>query len=420
MRIYADLHVHSKYSRATSKDMDIETMARYGGYKGITLLGTGDFTHPHYFLELKAQLESNGSGLFVLKNKKSAMHFMLTTEVSNVYQYKNQLRRIHTLIFVPSFEAAEKINSVLSIRGKLHVDGRPVFGFSAEALAAMVFDAAPDAFLVPAHAWTPWFSVFGAHSGFNSLEECFGKMASSIKAIETGLSSDPAMNWRVSSLDGISCISNSDAHSPRRIGREANVLDTDMSYWAIIQAIVEKNKNTFLQTLEFFPEEGKYHYDGHRNCNVLFAPEDSRRRDNICPVCKKKLTIGVMHRVEELADREVGFIRQDAIPFEYVIPLDEIISECLAVGVDSKAVREEYLRLIHAGTSEFHILLDASFEELSSYASPFLVEGIMRVRERRIAIIPGHDGVYGTISIFSPDEKNEGSFVKKQVQGELF
>ncbi len=413
MKFIADFHVHSKYSRATSKDMDVESMAKWAGLKGVNLLGTGDFTHPFYFAGLKQKLEPSGNGLFTLKKEyrqnaqQGNVHFMLTTEVSNMYQQGGGSRRIHTMIFAPDFKVVEKINSELSELGKLSSDGRPIFGFSAKELVEIITDVSDECFLVPAHAWTPWFSIFGANSGFDSIEECFEEQSRHISCIETGLSSDPQMNWRLSALDKICLISDSDAHSPNRIGREANVFDCDMDYKEIIKAIKNKDKDKFLFTIEFFPEEGKYHFDGHRNCEILFSPAESRKTKNICPVCGRKLTIGVMHRVEALADRPEGFVPENAIPYKHLIPLMEIVAEALGQGVETKGVENEYLKLVSTYGSEFRILLDLSLEELEKSTPPKILEGIKRVREGNLQIIPGHDGVYGKIQIFGEKEKEE-------------
>jgi len=413
MKFIADFHVHSKYSRATSKDMDVENMAKWASLKGVGLLGTGDFTHPFYFAELKQKLRPLGNGLFALKKEycqnvsQSDINFMLTTEVSNMFQQGGGSRRIHTMIFAPNFEVVEKINSELSELGKLSSDGRPIFGFSAKELVEIITDVSDECFLVPAHAWTPWFSVFGANSGFDSIEECFEEQSKHISCIETGLSSDPQMNWRLSSLDKICLVSNSDAHSPSRIGREANVFDCEMDFKEIIKTIKTKDKEKFLFTIEFFPEEGKYHFDGHRNCGILFSPTESRKNKNICPVCGRKLTVGVMHRVEALADRPKGFVPSNAIPCKHLVPLIEIIGEALNQGVETKAVENEYLKIVSTYGSEFRILLDLSLEELEKSTPPKILEGIKRVREENISITPGFDGVYGKIQIFEEKEKEE-------------
>jgi uncharacterized protein (TIGR00375 family) len=406
MRFIADFHLHSKFSRATSRDMEVEALARWGKKKGISLLGTGDFTHPTYFAELRSKLIPLGNGLLELKKGEKGMKFILTTEVSNIYSQNGKVRRIHNLIFCPSFEVAETIRSKLGSLGKLSSDGRPIFSFSAKELAKMILDISTDCMIIPAHAWTPWFSIFGANSGFDSIEECFGELSPHIHAIETGLSSDPEMNWRLSALDAITLISNSDAHSPNRLGREANVFDCTLDYREIIETIRKKDSKKLLFTIEFFPEEGKYHYDGHRQCSVIFSPSQTRANKYLCPNCHKKLTIGVMHRVEELCDRPEGFIPKNAIPSIHLIPLEEIIAEALGYRVGTKAVEAEYERLTERAGSEFKILLDATPDELASFVPAKVLEGIIRMRQGKVSIIPGHDGVYGKITLFP--EKKEG------------
>ncbi len=402
-RFIADLHVHSKYSRATSRDMGLDMLAMWGRWKGIQLVATGDFTHPTYCAEIKSKLEPVAEGIYRLKEGEQWTHFILTTEVSNIFTQGGRGRRVHTLIFAPGIEVAEKINNTLGRLGKLGADGRPTFTFPAKDLVKMVLDISEECLLVPAHAWTPWFSVFGANSGFDSLQECFAEQTKNIHAIETGLSSDPQMNWRLSALDTITLISNSDAHSPGKIGREANAFACALEYREIIRVLKEKDPAGLLFTVEFFPEEGKYHYDGHRNCNVLLSPTESKIYDDICPVCGKRLTVGVMHRVEDLADREEGFVPLQAIPAIHLIPLEEIIAEALGAGVGTKGVDREYMRLIEAAGSEFAILLDLPPEEIKKIASPRVYEGIMRVRKGELEIVPGHDGVYGKIKIFPPE-----------------
>jgi len=415
MRFIADLHIHSKYSRATSKEMEVETLAQWAKKKGIALLGTGDFTHPTYYAELRAKLEPQGKGLFKLKKGDSGIHYMLTTEVSNIYTQSGKVRRIHNLIFVPSFEVAEAIRSKLGNLGKLSSDGRPIFSFTARELVKMMLDISPDCLIVPAHAWTPWFSIFGANSGFDSIEECFGDMTPHIHAIETGLSSDPEMNWRLSALDPLTLISNSDAHSPNRLGREANAFDCAFDYQEIIEAIRHKDRRKILFTIEFFPEEGKYHYDGHRQCGVVFAPAQTKANQYLCPQCQKKLTVGVMHRIDELSDRPQGFIPKNAIPSIHLIPLEEVIAEAMGVRVGTKSVESEYDRLVERGGSEFHILLEAPPDELTTYVPERILEGILRMRQGKVSILPGHDGVFGKITLF-PDEKKEGGESKEQLK----
>ncbi len=404
MKIIADFHVHSAYSRATSKEMHLKTMAHWAGLKGINLLGSGDFTHPAYFEEIKTDLEETGQGLLKLKgNGSPAVQFILTSETSHIYTQAGKGRRVHMMIFAPSIRSVEKINLHLDRIGNIHSDGRPIFGFSAKDLVKIVLDIDPECLVVPAHAWTPWFSVFGSHSGFDSLEECFEEETPHIHAIETGLSSDPAMNWRWSALDRISLISNSDAHSPAKIGREANLFQCEATFNAIIQTIKEKNPQRFIATIEFFPEEGKYHFDGHRTCGICYSPSQTRQKDYLCPVCGKNLVVGVMHRVEALVDRPPGFIPAGAIPAIHLVPLEEILAEVFETGVQSKRIRREYLRLIERGGSEFKILLDLSEEDLRSFMDDRLVDGIRRVRQGLIQVKPGYDGVYGQVKLFGTD-----------------
>lgn len=414
MRFIADFHIHSRYSRATSGDMEVETIGKWAEIKGVGLMGTGDFTHPLYLAELKAKLEPAEGGLFRLK-RPSPVRFILTAEVSNIFQQRGKLRKVHTLIFAPSFAVVDKINTNLGRLGKLSSDGRPTLTAPVKEVVKLVLDSSPDCLVIPAHAWTPWFSLFGANSGFDSIEECFQEESRHISAIETGLSSNPSMNWRLSILDQISLVSNSDAHSPPKIGREANVFQCNMDYWEITDAIKNKDRNKFIFTIEFFPEEGKYHYDGHRNCGLVFSPQETRRRKGLCPSCKRRLTIGVMHRVENLADRPEGYVPQGAIPAQHLVPLEEIIAEALNQSVNTKAVREEYLKAVHTLGNEFFVLMDAPKEDLFRYLPARVAEGIIRVRERRLRIKPGYDGVYGQVSIF--DEGDKG---KTSAQMELF
>ncbi len=407
--------MHSRYSRATSRDMTLENLWKWSQLKGITVLGTGDFTHPQWLNEIKEKLDNCGNGLFRLKKKyrlndipascSSEMFFMLTAEISCIYSKNGRLRKIHSIVLAPDFNTAEKINSKLSKIGNLSADGRPILGLDAKELLRIVLEASEDAMLIPAHAWTPHFSVFGAASGFDSLEECFEELTPHVYAIETGLSSDPQMNWRLSCLDRITLTSHSDAHSPQKIGREANILDTDVSYTAITNAM--KKRGGFTGTIEFFPEEGKYHYDGHRICGVSLSPEETIKNNYLCPVCGKKVTIGVMHRVDKLADRKNGFKPENAPAFYSVIPLAEIISETLKVGVNSKAVRNEYFKLLEGLGNEFKILMDCKIEDIESAGSPQVAEAISRMRKGKVSIAPGFDGEYGKVKIFEEVERKK-------------
>lgn len=411
MRIVADLHIHSKYSRAVSQEMTLENISLWAKKKGIQVMGTGDFTHPQWFNEIKTKLEQAEEGLYKIQNTR----FMLTTEISSIYSKGGKVRRIHNLIFAPSIEAVEKINTKLGWIGNLKSDGRPILGLDSKELLKIVLEADERCVLVPAHAWTPWFSIFGSMSGFDSIEECFDEMSPHIFAIETGLSSDPAMNWRLSALDKISLISNSDSHSLQKLGREANVFDCELSYDGIINAIKSKNPKKFLYTIEFFPEEGKYHYDGHRLCNVSFSPEQTKKNKGICPVCGKKLTVGVLNRVGELADRPLGGNPVDIVPFKNLIPLDEIIGEALGVGPKSKKAMGQYEKLVSNFGNELKVLEEISYDEISKISDSKIAEAIKRVRERKIDIKPGYDGEYGKISIFGEKEK-----IEKIPQAKLF
>jgi uncharacterized protein (TIGR00375 family) len=405
MKIIADLHLHSKYSRATSRDSDLEHLSEAAIRKGVNLLGTGDFTHPEWFQELKSKLKPAENGFYTLGTNQK-VRFVITGEISNIYNRKGKTRRVHNLIILPSLEAAEKLNNILSWQGNLKADGRPILGMDSEELLKIVINTEPQAMFIPAHIWTPWFSVFGSMSGFNSLEEAFGENAKYLSALETGLSSDPKMNWRISALDKFTLVSNSDAHSPDNIGREANVFDIDLNYSNLKEAIVKKDKTKFLYTIEFFPEEGKYHYDGHRLCHVRMSPEERKKVNGICPVCGKPLTIGVLSRVDELADREDGYVPPDAIPFKSLVPLKEIIADVLKCQVKTKAVEKEYQKLINYFPNEFYILLEASINDLTKVTLDNIAQGIMMVREGKVIKEPGYDGEYGQIRILTPELPN--------------
>ncbi len=403
MELIADFHIHSKYSRATSKAMNIKEISRWAKLKGISLMGTGDFTHPLWFLELKSNLKPCAKGIY----EYDGINFILTCEVFNNFYVNGKSKRIHNIIFAPSMEDAEKLSAGLAGYGDLLSDGRPILNLSARDFVKLCKDVSSGCFVVPAHAWTPHFSIFGSNSGFNSVEECFGEEAANIHCLETGLSSDPAMNWRISSLDKCALISNSDAHSPQKIGREVNVFDCKLEYGDIIDAIKSKDKKRFLYTLEFFPEEGKYHYDGHRNCKARVNPKDAIKNKNLCPVCGKKITVGVMHRVEELADRPEGFVPDNAIPFKNMIPLGQIIADARGVGEQSVGVEREYMSLVNKCGGEFNILLKMDERDLKAQLPEKIAEGVIRVRSRKVNILPGYDGEYGKINIFSKEEKGE-------------
>ncbi len=414
MKFVADLHIHSKYSRAVSKNMVPEELDRWADDKGILVMGTGDFTHPAWIKELQQKLEPAEPGLYQLKQeykqktlKGTFAHtrFLLSVEIACIYSRGGKTRRVHHIIMAPDFATADKINARLGALGKLGSDGRPILGLDSEKLAGIIFDANPKAVIVPAHAWTPWFSVFGSMSGFDTLEECFGQYTDQIFAIETGLSSDPAMNWRLSKLDNIALISNSDSHSLQRIGREANVLDTELSYDGIMDAICSRDPKKFLYTIEFFPEEGKYHYDGHRACNVVMSPTETKKHKNLCPKCGKKVTIGVVYRVDDLADRPEGYRDTKRVPYKNLVTLDSIIGEALDVGKASKSVMRQYEKLIKEFGSEFNILLNVPVNDIGQASLPAIGEGVKRMREGKLTIQPGYDGEFGVIKIFNDKEK---------------
>jgi len=399
--------------------MSPEELWKWSQLKGLSVIGTGDFTHPEWLRELGHKLEPAGGGLFALREElrsddvpescRAEVRFMLTAEISCIYRKRDRTRKVHSLILVPGFEDARKINDALSQRGNLASDGRPILGLDAKELLRIIVGRSAEALVVPAHAWTPHFSVFGAASGFDSLEECFEELTPHITAIETGLSSDPPMNWRFSKLDSVSLLSNSDAHSPSRIGREATIFDVEPSYRTLKDAI--RTKKGLTGTIEFFPEEGKYHYDGHRACGVRLAPSETLRNQHRCPVCGRKVTVGVMHRVEALADRPENFRPPGAPPFYSLIPLQEVLAETLGVGAASRAVQTEYMRLLGILGNEFGILIERLPQDIELAGAPLLSQAIERIRRREVSISPGFDGQYGTVSVF-------GSPVKMPARGQ--
>ncbi|MBI4376270.1 MAG: DNA helicase UvrD [Elusimicrobia bacterium] len=398
MRIIADLHLHSKYSRATSREMDVENMARWCKIKGITIVGTGDFTHPVWLRELKAKLKPTDRGLYT----HGGIYFMLTVEVSNIYPQGGRLRKIHNIVHCPSFEVAERINAVLGRFGALMADGRPTLTLPSDKMVEYIMEVSPDCLVVPAHAWTPWFSLFGSNSGFDSLVECFGEQTKHIYAAETGLSSDPPMNWRLSQLDSVVLLSNSDAHSPAKLGREANVFDAEPDYYELMRILREKDTSKFLYTIEFFPEEGKYHVDGHRKCGIRLRPQQTLKRKGLCPSCGKPVTVGVLSRIEKLADRPEGERPPGAAGFQRLIPLKEVLGQCLRVGPGSVKVDRLYHRLLALFGSELHILRELALpklEALSGAEGPALGLALARMRRGEVAIAPGYDGEYGTIAL---------------------
>ncbi len=425
MKFVADLHLHSKYSRACSQSLILENLEAWAVKKGIQVLATSDWTHPVWFLELKNKLEQAENGLYQLKQSTKEVYFLPSTEISSIYTQGGKQRRIHTLVFVPNLETAEKINSQLvQLGANLKSDGRPIIGLSAKDLAKLVLEVEPKSLVIPAHAWTPWFSIFGSQSGFDTIEECFGELSDKIFAIETGLSSDPAMNWRVGNLDNKQILSFSDAHSLEKIGREATVFDGELSYSGIYQAITKLPKETketkIAFTVEFYPEEGKYHYTGHRNCGVKQTPEETAKLGTTCPVCGKKLTVGVIHRVEELATRSVDelnlvsneFVKSQSFPhrppYKKLVPLTEIIAQSLGLTESSKEVLANYDNLIEKFGSELSVLIKISLNDLQGKTTDKIIAGIEKVRKGEIFVDPGYDGVYGKVQIWS----------KSQAQGE--
>ena len=414
MEFIADFHVHSKYSRATSRDMDVQHIADWARLKGITLMGTGDFTHHLWLEELKYKLQDTGNGLF----KYQDTHFILTAEISSIYSKKGKTYRIHNLIFAPSFKTVDRINATLARYGNLASDGRPIIGIDAQELARIVFDTDENCMLVPGHIWTPWFSLFGSMSGFDRIQDCFEDQTPKIFALETGLSSDPAMNWRLSALDRFTLISNSDSHSPSKIGREANVFDCELSYAQIRDVLRTKDKSRFLYTIEFFPEEGKYHFDGHRLCGVRFSPRQTKENKGLCPKCGKPVTVGVMNRVDVLADRPEGYVPSSAIPFKSLIPLEEIIADAKGIKSASAAIERDYRGYIARFQTEYDILLKATPEQLTKGLPKRVADGIMHMRQKKVSIEPGYDGEYGRISLF--DGVEEASHAKGEEQLKLF
>jgi uncharacterized protein (TIGR00375 family) len=423
MKFLADLHIHSKFSRATSRDMTLDNVAYWARVKGISLVASGDFTHPEWFFLTKEKLEPMGNGFFRLKHilppangylkgvsfNPDDISFILSTEISFIYSKKGKVRKVHLLVLAPDFESVEKLNGRLSGLGNLRSDGRPILGLDARLFVRIVAETCPRCVVIPSHIWTPWFSLFGANSGFDAIEECFEETTPFIFALETGLSSDPPMNWRLSALDRYVLVSNSDAHSPSKLGREANAFDTDFSFKGLVDALRTRNPEKFLYTIEFFPEEGKYHYDGHRKCGVIFSPRESMLHQNICPKCGKRLTIGVMHRVEDLADREQGVRPPFRIPYKNLIPLNEIIAEALDKTPECQSVWDIYFRLIHEFGDEHTILTKVPAAELSRLHPERLGQGIDRMRKGAVRIVPGHDGFFGKISLFEKETAEDKS-----------
>ena len=403
MKIIADLHIHSRYSRATSQQMSIGEIARFAKIKGLNLVGTGDFTHPKWLREIQETLVPEpDTGLYkVASNTDSPVHFMLTTEVCTIFNFENETKKVHHVILTPSMETAVQINDALKRYGDLGADGRPMLNMTAPHLVEEVMATSSENMVFPAHAWTPWFSVFGAFSGFDSIEECYQDMTKHIHALETGLSSDPPMNWRLSRLDRFTLVSNSDSHSfwPWRMGREANVFELERaSYREIVDAVRRKDPARLKFTIETDPAYGKYHWTGHRNCNVSLSPQEAQKLGDICPVCRRKLTKGVEQRVEELADRPANFRPENVPGFMRLLPLSEIIATVL--GVDSpsiQAVWKIYNSLIGKFGDEYAVLIDAPKDLLTEVVEAPIADAILRVREGSVSVVPGYDGVYGKL-----------------------
>ncbi|MBU4315127.1 endonuclease Q family protein [Patescibacteria group bacterium] len=434
MRVITDWHLHSRFSRACSKDLTLENNALWCAKKGVDVLGTADFTHPKWFAEIKDKLVEDQPGLYRMKGYHKStpsvlrysvaserqansplergrgttedVRFMMTTEVAQIYRKDDRCRRIHNIIFAPSIEAVEKINKWLSGEGfNLKSDGRPILGIDSEELYKNLKDIDDRIIIIPAHAWTPWFSVFGSKSGFDTLEQCFGEMTKYIYAVETGLSSDPLMNRSLSMLDDVMLISNSDAHSPRNFGREANVFELeekDLSYDTFIDILKNKDISRFKYTIEFYPEEGKYHADGCSNCGFWCLPEQTKKLGGKCKICKKPMTIGVLARVSELSDRLIKSMPKNQVPFKSIVPLQEIIAESFGVkSTSSKKVQAMYEKMIVKLGSEFDILLDVSIDAIKYASDEVIAEGISRMRTGNIHIRPGYDGIFGEVKIFT-------------------
>ena len=412
----ADLHIHSRYSRATSKDCAPEHLDLWARRKGIRITGTGDFTHPTWREELNEKLEPAEDGFYVLKDEyrfkndlvpgEMIPRFVVTGEISSIYKKNGKTRKVHNLIILPGLEEAGRISSKLEQIGNIHSDGRPILGLDCRDLLEIILESCPQAICVPAHIWTPHFSMFGAFSGFDTVEECFEDLTPYIYAVETGLSSDPPMNWRVSALDRYQLISSSDAHSPAKLGREATLFDIAPSYEEMFRAI--RTGEGLGGTIEFFPEEGKYHMDGHRKCNLCLTPSETARYGGRCPVCGRRITIGVSHRIGELADRPEGYVKPGAKPFESLMPLPEVIGASVGRGAAGVRVQREYQRLLAELGPEFEILRNIPLEDIRCAAGSRVAEGIRRLRSGQVERVPGFDGEYGAIRLFSAEELSAG------------
>ncbi len=419
MRFFADLHIHSYYSRATSKKLNLEHLYQWGQIKGLQVIATGDITHPKWLEEMQSKLDDAGNGFFKLKKelsrplKKSVPatcwsdpFFILSGEISCIYK-KDKVRKVHHVVFFPSFESVKAFQTKLNRIGNIHSDGRPILGLDSRDLLELVLETDSRGYLIPAHIWTPWFSLLGSKSGFDTIEECFEDLSSHIFALETGLSSDPPMNWRLSMLDGLNLVSNSDAHSPEKLAREANIFDAELSYDGLFSALQDIQSSDFLGTVEFFPQEGKYHMDGHRKCNKMMFPDETMANNGLCPVCGKPAVLGVSYRVEELADRKEGEKPLTAKSFYSLIPLDEVISQVFNVGSKSKRVKGAYDSMVGELGSELTILMDLPIDEIKSKFNPVVAEAIHRMRSGKVDPVPGYDGEFGIIRIFNEQERHE-------------
>src|SRR5919197_2842 len=420
MRFVADLHIHSRYARATSRELNPENLHKWAALKGITVVGTGDFTHPLWFAELQEKLEPAEDGLYRLKDPwrtaveqglppacRNAVRFLLSVEISSIYKRHGRTRKVHNLVMLPDLARVEAFNRCLGALGNLKSDGRPILGLDSHDLLAISLDVCPEVLFIPAHIWTPHFAVLGSESGFDSLEACFDDLLPHIFALETGLSSDPPMNTRLSALDRFAMVSNSDAHSAQKLAREATCFDTELSYAAIYAALKERDRSRFTGTLEFYPEEGKYHYDGHRKCQIRWKPTQTLQADGRCPVCGGKLTVGVLHRVERLADRPEEAEPAVERPFEYLIPLPEVIGAALEVGPDSKKATPIYKKVLEQFGPELGILRTVPPEDVAHCGEPLVAEALSRMRTGAVEILAGYDGEYGTIHIFSSTEREQ-------------
>lgn len=429
MRYISDLHIHSYYSRATSKQLNLEHLNKWAQIKGLQVIATGDITHPQWLKELREKLEPEGNGFFQLKPEykkltqaevphacEAEVRFILSGEISNIYKKNGRVRKNHNVVFFPTLDAVQAFQTTLDRIGNIHSDGRPILGLDARDLLEIVLDTDEQGHLIPAHIWTPWFSVLGSKSGFDNLQDCFEDLTPHIFALETGLSSDPPMNWRLSALDPYTLVSNSDAHSPAKLAREANIVDTDVNYRSLFEAI--RTGHSFLGTIEFFPQEGKYHMDGHRKCSCMMHPSETIKHNHICPVCGKPVTLGVSYRVEELADRPEGFTPPGAKPFYSLIPLPELLSEVMQVGSQSKRVHTAYFNLLNALGSELSILMDVPVTDIQHAAGDLVAEAVKRMRAGRVAPQPGYDGEFGVIRIFKLGEReqllNQNTFFQTQ------